>query len=77
MLGQNDFFHLRLIHHLFEYNIGLSLNFEELFKNHDQFAFILLEQAYWYCINTDKHDWLENQVEFIVKNDNYCIVKKK
>ncbi len=78
LLGQNNFFNLRLVHHLLEYNIGLSLNFERIFSsNNKQHAFILLNNAYRYCIRPDRYDWLIGQADIISINDQYCIMRKK
>jgi len=77
LVGPKDFFHLRLMRHLFALNVGLDAGFSRMLNlTNDQHLFILSQNALRFCTNPEQHDWLSGQVKVVFRNSQFCIMRK-
>ncbi len=79
LIGSNSFFKLRLKHHLQQFNIGMRINLKKLLAGStgSKFIYILVGKQLRYCKKPSRYDWLNNQVEIIHVDDNFCLLRKQ
>ncbi len=79
LIGSNSFFKLRLKHHLQQFNIGMHINLKKLLEGSSgsKFKYILVGNQLRYCKKPSRYDWLNNQVEILHVDDNFCLLRKK
>jgi hypothetical protein len=77
LVGPKDFFHLRLMRHLFDQNIGLDSGFQRMVAQTDEnHFFVLTHQAMRFCDDPEAHAWLKDQVIVLFHNQAFCLMRK-
>lgn len=79
LIGGKNFYNQRLLHHLNEYNIGLSLLTSDVINSNspDSKTFIFFDVTKVYCNNLKLYSGLEESVEVIFSSDDFCIARDK
>ncbi len=79
LVGSNSFFKLRLKHHLRHFNLAIHFDKENpLNSSRDkEFIFIAVKQQVRYCNYPARFDWLDNSVEVLHVDEDFCLLRKK
>lgn len=78
LVGIKDFFHLRLMRHLFDQNVGLESGFQRMLEQADErHVFVLTHLSLSLCANHQQLDWLKDQVTVLYDNPAFCLMRKK
>ncbi|WP_223787633.1 hypothetical protein [Marinicella meishanensis] len=77
LVGPKDFFHLRLMRHLFDHNVALDSGFSRMLaQTDDRHVFVLSRQAWRFCEQPEQHEWLKGQVTVLHLDRHYCLMRK-